>query len=208
MNRGWSAGVVIGLGAAALGLMASGGLWAHATPAPACCVASVNMGQILQEYQRMKDLDEEFKKVRGELAAEERSRQESLNSLEATVSAMDPEDATFKKRMEEWYEATFNYKVWREMRQAALTRELALATDRCYRDVLRIVEETARNSGYDIVLYHSNYQAQIDPDAIQQQMLARHVVYVSPSADITQAVLSRLNAEYRSAPPTTQLKMP
>ena len=69
--------------------------------------------------------------------------------------------------------------------------------------------ETAKAQGFDIVLYHDQFQPRSnDPEAIREAISARKVLYVSPAADLSQAVLQTLNTRYRAQPRQPMLSLP
>jgi hypothetical protein len=46
-----------------------------------------------------------------------------------------------------------------------------------------------------------------DPDAVRDQIRGRKLLYASPTADLTQVVLDKLNADYRQQPKTQMLQL-
>lgn len=195
---GWVCGVLAG--GALLGW--TGSLLAQGRSGGATArVASINVGTIFSEYQLKKDLDEEMKQVEDKMQLEMDSRRKRIDQMQATVDAMNPNDPTYGDQTRAVLKAQVEFKNWIDMAQADMTRELALWTTRIYSEILEMTEQVAQRDGYDIVLYHDQFQpGSLDPQAIQNQISQRRIVYVAPQADITNAVLDALNARYRSQP--------
>jgi Skp family chaperone for outer membrane proteins len=71
-----------------------------------------------------------------------------------------------------------------------------------------VTEEIAQREGYDVVLYLSPPElVSYNPDAVKEQIRLRKVIYANPRIDITQAVVDRLNANYRAQPKTQMLQI-
>jgi Skp family chaperone for outer membrane proteins len=93
------------------------------------------------------------------------------------------------------------YKNWLDLSQTDVSREVALWTARVYKDISEMVGQIAEQEGYNVVLYHEQFTPRgSDPQTIREQIANRKVIYVSPSADLSQLVLDALNAKYRSEP--------
>jgi Skp family chaperone for outer membrane proteins len=209
MNRPWRTGLVAGLGVGALVLAWTAALRAQGSPPLTGRIGHVDVGKAFNEYQRMKDILEEIKQLQEKLQAENEQRRQSADALQATVDAMDRNDPAYVKKMAEVLQAKIEHRTWFEVKQAHMTREVALATDRIYRDILKAVEETAQRAGYDFVLYSDKYEpVSMNPDELRDQMRNRRVLYANPAADITQIVLDKLNADYRARPRTQELFVP
>ena len=204
MNRKWLTGCTCGLVAGGLLLGWTGTLLAQTRSGGAGThVGSINIGAIFREYQLKKDLDEEMKQYEDKMQLEMDSRRKRIDQMQATVDAMNPNDPTYSDQTRAVLKAQVEFKNWIDMAQADMTRELALWTTRIYGEILQMTEEVARRDGYDIVLYHDQFQpGSLDPQAIQNQIAQRRVIYVSPQADVTTTVLDALNARYRAQPPS------
>ena len=52
-----------------------------------------------------------------------------------------------------------------------------------------------------MVFYRGQFETiSMDPEVIKEQIRSIQLIYANPSAEITQAVLDKLNAEYRAQP--------
>lgn len=210
MNRAWLTGLLAGLAAAGLGLTLTGALHAQGAPALTGRVAAVDVGKLFNEYQRMKDITDELKQLEGKLQAENDQRRQAADALQATVDQMDRADPTYTKKLAEVLEAKISHKAWFDTKQAHITREIAFATDRIYRDILKATSQLAQAASYDLVVYADEYPPNVsaNPDEIQATMRNRKVLYANPNADVTQQVLDKLNADYRALPHQPQLLVP
>lgn len=208
MNRGKATGIVIGATACAAFFTAAAGLMAQGVARPdRSGVASLDVGRVFGEYQRKKDLNEELKQWQDRLEAENQARRQKIDSKQATVDAMDPDDPAAQSHASELLMMQIDYRNWAEMMQAELQREDSLWTAKLYREILAATEQVAKAGGYDIVVYRDDFQPAPDPQRLREQIFARRVLYCSPGSDISQAVLDKLNADYRLLPRQPMLRV-
>lgn len=209
MNRSWLSGVLGGVAVGVATLAVTGALRAQGTPPAAVRVASVDVGRIFGEYQRMKDVSEELRALEQRLNTENEQRKQQLDALQATVDAMDRNDPNFVKKAAEVLQARIEHKTWFEVKQAHSTREAALAYDRVYRDILRVTEALAKERGWDLVVFRDPYEPiSTNPLELRDQFRSRYILYANPANDVSQLVYDRLNAEYRAKPRQPELYVP
>ncbi|MBP7747946.1 MAG: OmpH family outer membrane protein [Phycisphaerae bacterium] len=208
MKRSWLTGLGTGLaiGVAVLAfsrtMQAQGG-----GSAPTGRLACINVVQVLNDYQRQKDLVDEVGALQEKLSAENKQRRDRIDTLQAELDRMDPADPTLVQRMREMLALQIDYKNWADLKQADVAREFALWSVRIYKEMLQATEAIAKRDGYDLVLYKGEFQAvSMDPDVIKDQIRNLHLLYNNASIDISQVVLDKLNAEYRAQPRVQMLQ--
>lgn len=208
MRRTWWMGLLAGIVIAAVTLTAVSGLYAQGRGSSDCCVAYLDVVRIYTEYERQKDLTEEMRVVNQEMQDEEQRRRGQIDSLQATLDAMSDGDPAKVKRHREMFQLSLDYKNWGELMQADMAREIGLWTRRVYDEIMDATEELARREGFDIVLYKDQPELiGFDPDAVREQIRSRKLLYGSPTVDLTQLVLDKLNADYRQQPKTQMLQL-
>lgn len=208
MNRKWLAALLVGAAVSAAFFSVGDGLLAQNTGIKIGSVACVDVILLFNEYQRQKDLNEELKQIQDALEQEDQQRRARIAEYEETISVMDSSDPAMTKRMAELLEMQIQYKNWGEIKRAHLTREAAIWSARIYEEILKATETVAKNQGHTIVLYKDQFQFVPDPQAIQEQIRLRKLIYADPTVDISQAVLDRLNADYRAQPRQKMLQIP
>jgi len=208
MRRTWWMGLFAGIVIAAVTLTAVSGLYAQGRGSSDCCVACLDVVRIFTEYERQKDLTEEMRVVNQEMQDEEQRRRGQIDSLQATLDAMSPNDPTYVKRQRERLQMEIDYRTWGELMQADMAREIGLWTRRIYGEITNATAEFAQREGFDIVLYKDQPELiGFDPDAVRDQIRSRKLLYGSPTVDLTQLVLDKLNADYRQQPKTQMLQI-
>jgi len=209
MNRTWWTGLLVGGAVSAVVLTAVTGLKAQNRGAASLGrVVCLDVIKIFNEYQRHKDLDEELRAAKEDMRNEAERRVGQIDSLQATLDAMSPDDPTLLRRHREMLQLQLDYKNWSDLMQAEMAREIGVWNKRTYAEVLAVVEELAQREGFDVALYKSSPELLgFDPEAIQEQIRLRKLLYSNPEVDITQTVLDALNANYRAQPRTQMLQI-
>jgi len=208
MKRTWITALAAGLAIGAVVFSYSGGLKAQGTPL-GTRVACVDVVQLFNEYDKQKALAEEVKELENQLNQENQQRKQQMDALEATVSAMNPQDPAYVKKMSELLEMRIQWKNWFDIKQAHMTREVGVWTVNMYRDICAAVEEIAMRDGYQMVFFRDQFeQISMDPEAIREQIRMRKLLFAHPSADVTQLVLDKLNADFRAQPAAKMIQIP
>jgi len=210
MRRTWWVGLVTGLAAAlvVLGFAQSLRAQVGGTP-PTGRIACVDVVQVFNEFQRQKDLTEEMRELQDRLNEENKQRRQKIDALQAEIDKLDPDDPAYVTRMREMLAMQIDYKNWVDLKQADMSREVGVWSVRIYREILKAVEELARRDGYDLVLYRGQFEpVSMDPDQIKEQIRSNHLLYASPSVDITQVVTDKLNRDYRAQPRVKMMLVP
>ena len=202
MGRAWSTVIVAAVVVGAVAVSASNQSSAqNAGAAGGLNVACVNVGQVFNEYQRQKDLAEEIKQERDRLSLELEQRRMRIDGARSVLDALDPQDPTYQAKMRDLLEMNIRFKNWMDLNDAAVGREIGVWTATIYRELLKATADIARERGYSLVLYRDEFELlSTDPAAVQELIRARKVLYADDRVDITQAVLDKLNAEYRAQP--------
>lgn len=205
MKRTWLTGLLTGLAVGLGGLAVAQKLHAQpAAPKAAALtgrIACVDVVQVFNEYQKQKDLSEEMSAAQTRAGEEDKQRRNKIDAAQAALDALDTEDPTYIARTREMLALQVDYKNWVELKKADMTREIAVWSVRIYKDITRGIEELARAQGYDMVLYKGQFDTvSLDPDVIKEQIRRIQLLYANPEVDITQALIDKLNTDYRAQP--------
>ena len=210
MARTWPTGVFVAGIVVAVGFTARGPLAAQGgSRASRGRVACVDVVKVFNEYQREKDLEEEMKQERDKLELEAARRKQRIDAAKAVLDAMSLDDPTYAKKMRELLELNISTRNWMDITQAAMAREVGVWTTTVYKEILAVVETIAKEREYDLVFYRDEFQVvSMDPAEVREQIRARKLIYASAAADISQAVLDKLNADYRAKPRKKMISIP
>jgi len=193
--------VLAGLASGAALLAVVGGLHAQSGAKPSqCCVATIDINMVFNEYQRQKDLAEELRQWQEKSRLESEARRQKIDAAQAALDALSPGDPVAPARWRELVQMQIDFKNWSEYTQAEMQREIGLWTAKVYQEIVAASEELARARGLEVVLFRDEFRPAVNPDQVREQILRRSLVYASAATDISQSVLERLNAAYRAQP--------
>jgi len=210
MSRTWLTGLCTGgvVGLLALALTQS----IHAQPAGGLAtgrVACCDVVMVFNEFQRQKDLREEIAETQKAVEAEDERRRQEIDGKLAELDVLDKNDPTLPERTRALRAITTDYRVWREMKQQDMTAEIGRWSIHIYQEIRAAVADIAERNGYDLVLYRGEFEAvSMDPEVVKDQIQRIQILYAEPRIDISQAVIDKLNSDYRAQPKTKMLNVP
>lgn len=163
-------------------------------------VAVCDVALAFEQYNRAKDLGRQMETRQSEMAAEDERRVAAITRANGNLEALAVQSPEYQRAQDEYQRLVLEHQVWRQFEQARLVREHRLLTEQMYSEILRVIEEYARENGLDLVLYRDIVDLQSETTAeLQLKMTQRKVLYNSSAMDITDAVIRRLNAQYASS---------
>lgn len=165
-----------------------------------CCVATIDVNVVFNEYQRQKDLTEELRQWQEKSRLESEARRQKIDAAQAALDALSPGDPVAPARWRELVQMQIDFKNWSEYTQAEMQREIGLWTAKVYQEIVTATEELARARGLDVVLFRDEFRPAGNPEQVREQILRRSLIYASAATDVSQPVLEKLNAAYRAQP--------
>ena len=160
-------------------------------------VAVVDLAFIFEKYAMTKDLETMFDERRRGAAAEAERKRASVEAKRKNLLALKPESAEFAKLEQEITRLEIEYEVWAAHQEQALKRDHKRWLTRIYKNVKSAVAQIALGSNIDLVLTYDQLTDDA-PDSItlRQQILLQKIIYFDDRIDLTQAVLTQVNAKY------------
>ena len=168
---------------------------------PAGPVAVCDIKELLENFQKAKDMMNGLNDRRLKLENEEKDRIAKTDGIQAEIKELKAGSPEYEKRFSELQRLTFDREVWKKFESAVLLREHHRYTRMLYDDMRNTVAQIAKEQGIQVVLFieHRIPETQNSPE-LGQVMESRKVIYADPSADITEQVLKRMNDDYKAAP--------
>ena|GEM_PF-1063589 len=162
-------------------------------------VAVVDLAFTFEKYAMTKDLEAMFDERRRAAAAEAERKRASVEAKRKNLLALKPESAEFTQLEQEITRMEIEYEVWAAHQEQALKRDHKRWLMRIYKDVKDAVAQIALSSKIDLVLtYDQLTEDAPDSIALRQQILLQKIIYFDDRIDLTQAVLSQVNAKYEA----------
>jgi len=177
-------------------LDAQSGAVASSGPVGVC-----NVGEILNNCQKTKDLTMTLKKQSIEVQNEAKKRKEEIKNLAKALEKLAPGSEAYALAEAEVQRRTFQSEAWLKFEQDKSMRKHRKLTREIYSDVQKAVNAVAKQRGFKVVLHQQRgaLQARRVADMFREISL-RTVVYSDQTVDITASVLSALNKAYQRQP--------
>lgn len=185
-------GVVV---AVMVGLGGSG--WCLAGPN----VAVVNVAVASEKYVKTTELEAQFDAVRKRVNGERDAMKEKLERANRSLQEeIKPGTEEFRKRMKEIALMDAELKWYVESEGQKVEKGLAESLKSIYNDIQTATREVAEEKKIEIVLASDVLPPDTpdSPQQLRQHILLQKVIYWNPSVDLTEEVVARLNAKYKS----------
>lgn len=160
-------------------------------------VAVVDLALIFEKYAMTRDLETLFDGRRRAAAGEAENRRAAVEAKRKGLQALKPDTRDFAALEEEITRMEIEYEVWAAHQDRRLKADHKQWLMKIYTNVRQIIKEIADASDIDLVLTDDQLRDDApDSIALRQQILLKKVIYFDERIDLTQAVLTRLNAKY------------
>lgn len=166
--------------------------------------AVVNVGAVSEKYARTADLEAQFDAVRRKLNQERDSMKEKIEKANrALQEELKPGTEEFRARRKQiaMMEAELQWFV--ESEGQKVEKGLADSLRSIFGDIQSAVREVAQEKGVEIVLASDQLPADTpdSPTQVRQHILLQKVLFWTPGVDLTEDVITRLNARYKASTP-------
>ena len=205
-KRYWIALLTVGaIGLAAVVSRPAGGAQGtQATQAPPLRIAVVNPARIIKEMQETKELESRLNSEGQRLATEERDMKEKIKKLEDQRGNFRPDSVQYEEIQKQYVKAVAEWKVWGETYMAEREWRTKKLTKMLHDKVTAAIADYAGREGIDVVL--SDFQPQASDKELAAMSLKdmqvflnqRRILFSSKQADISDAIIARLDSKYRA----------
>jgi len=167
-------------------------------------VAVVNIAAASEKYAKTADLEAQFDAVRRKLNQERDSMKEKIEKANRSLQEeLKPGTDEYRARRKQvaLMEAELQWFV--ESEGQKVEKGLADSLRSIFDDIHAAVREVAQEKGVEIVLASDQLPADSpdSPTQVRQHILLQKVLYWTPGLDLTEDVIAKLNARYKSAAP-------
>ena len=167
-------------------------------------VAVVNVGEVSGKYAKTADLEAQFDAIRRRLNQERDSMKEKIEKANRSLQEeLKPGTDEFRARRKQiaLMEAELQWFV--ESEGQKVERSLADSLRSIFSDIQAVVREVAQEKGVDIVMACDQMPAETpdSPTQVRQHILLQKVLFWVPGLDLTEDVVTKLNAGYKASAP-------
>ena len=163
-------------------------------------VATVDLQRVLNESDRFARMQEDQQARQQKLADEQQQKQGEVKASQNQLDALGPDTPAWEAKRREVLEMAAGVRAWEEISKQIESSEQARDFLSLYEAANAAVEAVAKERGVDVVLATADLPemstlVRADRNQISAILQNRKVLYAGDRADLTQAVLLRLNAQ-------------
>jgi Skp family chaperone for outer membrane proteins len=190
---------------ASLGVCAYRALAAAMSAGQPTAVVTVNLAKVLEKLDQRVDSETNLKKMVDSMRVEDQKKSDELKKMKADLDAM--ADSSAKEELRDKFVLMmFQHEAAARFMADRLDIESALLLQDLYKNIKLTVAQMARSSNFDVVLVDDSQgelvmtaDSKVPREAqIRQQIAGRRLLYTNPGIDITDALIVRMNNEYKS----------
>jgi len=164
-------------------------------------VAVVNVAKVSEKYLKTADLESQFDVTRRKVAQErDAMKQKSDNANKSLQEELKPGTEEYRQRKKEIAVMDAELQWFTESEGQKIEQGLAVSLRSIYDDIRAVAKEVAEEKGFDIVLASDQLPNETpdSPTQVRQHILLQKVIFWNDKVDITEEVVSRLNAKYKA----------
>lgn len=188
-----------------IALVAIAFAWSQATAqnatkpvAPTAKVATCDIANVLNNYEKAKVLQSDFRARAAKIKAEDDQRQEAVKNIQSMLNSLTPGTKDYDAREQEMEKLIVDRQVWASIQEKLAKRDGRRQAEEMYKEVLAAVEKVAKEKGFDLVITRDNMEvASASMEELLDKMAQRKCLYADPSLDITDAVSELINRPYK-----------
>lgn len=172
-------------------------------------IAVANPSKILSSMEETKELkkaeDVEIQRLEAEKGARSKELQDMKEKRDKFTAKGTPD---YDKQTNELIQKSADMRIWAEVQQAKLTEHNKLQMKALFDKIQAAIAEISQQRNIDLVLTDFGGDIPQDlediaPDRLRQLISQKSVLYAAKGIDITDDVIARLNANFKSGTGTT-----
>ena len=169
-------------------------------------VAVLRIEPLFDGLKQKADAKADVEQLRGEIEAEATKRQEAATAL--TEQHRNAVDAAQREALSDQIALeTLKYASWLETAKQELEIDKAVHLQNLYKKIYEAATSLALTEGYDLIIIDDSgaelpfdRNLRVAPQAqVLQKLSLRKVLFVSPTLDITEDLIMRMNNEFNAA---------
>jgi Skp family chaperone for outer membrane proteins len=165
-------------------------------------IAVANAGKVFSEIKEKKDWEQKMQQDQKTLQDTAFQKQQKVKSLTEQRDNLRTDSPQYADKDKELQTAKIDLEVWAQIQQAEEQRTNKIQTKALFDKIVNAVAEVATAKGLDLVLADQhpelpdNFMDQANLEQVRALLGQRNVLYSSPQVDITQDVITSMDAKY------------
>ncbi len=185
------------------GVLSSGVSFAKDVPKEAARDASqlkigvVNINQVLDKYEKRKELEKQFMAFRTQTEQQLRQKQGEIKSLREEIQLLDMGSDSRRKNEDALEKKMLYQQLEEKMAETNLSRKEKEFFEELYQDVCREIENIGKKEKFDIILKKEDLELKsADILELRLKIGIGTVLYYSDALDVTAKVIEALNSRH------------
>jgi Skp family chaperone for outer membrane proteins len=165
-------------------------------------IAVANAGKIFSEIKEKKDWEQKMLADQKTLQDTAFQKQQKVKSLQEQRDNLRTDSPQYADKDKELQTAKIDLEVWAQIQQAEVQRTNKMQTKALFDKIVNAVASVATAKGLDLVIADQhpdlpdNFMDQATLEQVRATLGQRNVLYSSPQVDITQDVITQMDANY------------
>lgn len=179
---------------------------AAAAPSGPIRIAVANPARVFNEMQETKSLQAKMVEDEKRFTAEKQDREKQIEQLKTSRQNLNPSHPQYEELSNQFLKATIEYKVWVDSRRLIAEQTQKRQMKMLFEKIQDAIAEVAKDRQVDVVIADNKDPLpndatleQVDIRALRGAILSKEVLFAGPRADLTDAVLTLLDARYKGA---------
>lgn len=134
-------------------------------------------------------------------AQESNAMNDEIKDMEKDLGFLEFSSPQYAAKEAALSKKAYEKQAWLTWRQGTMQREQKLRQLDLYKKIIMAAADLAKENGYDLVLYKETdiqTMARMNPQEQQDAMAQRKLIFFAPDLEITDALITRMNNEYRN----------
>lgn len=168
-------------------------------------VGTVNPAKVFNEMQETKDLKQAMDGQRQQIENEAKQRNDQVQEARKRRALFEDGSPEFQKANAELIQLAVQNQAWQELVKADLARQQKSQMVRLFTKIEQATGEIAKERKLNVVVVEQRVDMpkgdvleQMNPDQVRALINQRNVLYTDGSLDITDAVLKRVDENYKN----------
>lgn len=167
-------------------------------------VAVANPVRVFNQIQKTIDLRKQMEAQTAALDNQRIAKQNEIRDLQARRELLNKNAPDYQALQKEIMEKTVGFQTWVQITKMELERSQKLQIQSLFEDITSAIAKVAEAKGIEIVMAEQKPEIPPDLDQVTVEQLRvllgqRNILYSKSVADITEAVILQMDADYKSS---------
>ena len=169
-------------------------------------VAVCNPGKVFESLDERKAIQDKMAGERSRIQNEAKRRDEEVKQMKLERDALKPDSAQYAEKTQLMMQKAVEFEVWARIQEQEMAKREKDQVKALYDKIAAACKVVGETKKIDLILSERAPQIPPDmsaltPDQLRGLLAQTDVLYKNEKADVTQAVIGQLNADYAKGTP-------